>query len=194
VRIGHEETHRLLHKAKDPNRPAPTVTFDDRYQLRVGGQRLQLAYHGPNHSPDNIFIYAPDQQTLMVVDVLFPGWAPFKNLAVSQDIPGWIAAHDVAMRYPWTTLVGGHSAGWAPAPTARCSSSTWPTSTPPRGPRSPASTPRRSSRSTGRPATPGHLQDLPRRGRPPDRRPDHHQVHRPPGRRRRLHHRQRLRE
>jgi len=108
VRIGHQETRRLLRGAKDPNRPAPTVTFDDHYQLRVGGQRLELAYHGPNHSPDNIFVYAPDQQTLMVVDVLFPGWAPFKNLAVSQSIPGWIAAHDIAMRYPWTTLVGGH--------------------------------------------------------------------------------------
>ena len=108
VRVGHAETRRLLRGAKDPNRPAPTVTFDDHYQLRVGGQRLQLAYHGPNHSPDNIFVYAPDQQTLMVVDVLFPGWAPFKNLAVSQNIPGWVAAHDIAMRYPWTTLVGGH--------------------------------------------------------------------------------------
>ena len=108
VRIGHAETRRLLRRAKDPNRPAPTVTFDDRYELRVGGQRLQLAYHGPNHSQDNIFIYAPDQQTLMVVDVLYPGWVPFKNLGVSQDVPGWIAAHDIAMRYPWTTLVGGH--------------------------------------------------------------------------------------
>jgi len=108
VRIGHEENRRLLRRAKDPNRPAPTVTFGDRYQLRVGGQRLELAYHGPNHSPDNIFVYAPAQQTLMVVDVLYPGWVPFKNLAVSQDVPGWIAAHGIAMRYPWTTLVGGH--------------------------------------------------------------------------------------
>ncbi|GGP14627.1 hypothetical protein LDL08_35650 [Nonomuraea glycinis] len=44
----------------------------------------------------------------MVVDVLYPGWVPFKNLAVSQDIPGWLRAHDTAMRYPWRTLVGGH--------------------------------------------------------------------------------------
>jgi glyoxylase-like metal-dependent hydrolase (beta-lactamase superfamily II) len=108
VRIGHRENSRLLRRANDPNRPAPTVTFDDEYHLHVGGQRLLLSYHGPNHSPDNIFIYAPDHQTLMVVDVIFPGWAPFKNLAVSEDIPGWIAAHDIAMRYPWTTLVGGH--------------------------------------------------------------------------------------
>jgi glyoxylase-like metal-dependent hydrolase (beta-lactamase superfamily II) len=108
VRIGHSECRRLLLRAADPNRPAPTVTFDDHYVLETGGERLLLDYHGPNHTPDNIFIYAPDHQTLMIVDVIFPGWVPFKNLAVSQDIPSWIRAQDIAMGYPWQTLVGGH--------------------------------------------------------------------------------------
>jgi hypothetical protein len=44
----------------------------------------------------------------MLVDVVFPGWVPFKNLAVSADIRGWVAAHQQAMDYPWTTFVGGH--------------------------------------------------------------------------------------
>jgi glyoxylase-like metal-dependent hydrolase (beta-lactamase superfamily II) len=92
----------------DPNRPPPEVTFEDRYTLTVGGQTLELAFHGPNHTPDNIFIWAPGQQTLMLVDVIFPRWAPFKNVAVSQDIPGWIQAQDIAMSYPWHTLVAGH--------------------------------------------------------------------------------------
>ena len=108
VRIGHSETRRLLLRDNDPNRPAPAITFDHRYTLKVGGERLELAYHGPNHSPDNIYIYAPEHNTLMLVDVIFPGWVPFKNLAVSQDIPGWLQAQEIAMRYPWSTLVGGH--------------------------------------------------------------------------------------
>ena len=108
VRIGHRECRTLLLRDDDPNRPAPTVTFDDRYTLTVGGQRLDLAYHGPSHTPDTIFIWAPEQQTLMLVDVFFPGWVPWKQLAVSQDIPDWIAAQDVAMSYPWQTLVAGH--------------------------------------------------------------------------------------
>ncbi len=108
VRIGHRECRRLLLRANDPNRPPPDVTFDDHYILNLGGERLHLAYHGPNHTPDNIFIHAPEHQTLMVVDVIFPGWVPFKNLAVSQDIPDWIRAQDVAMGYPWQTLVAGH--------------------------------------------------------------------------------------
>jgi glyoxylase-like metal-dependent hydrolase (beta-lactamase superfamily II) len=107
-RIAHAQTRRLLCADADPNRPAPTIIFTDHYDLRVGGEHLRLEYHGPNHSPDNIFIYAPDHATLMVVDVIYPGWVPFKNLAVSQDIPGWTQAHAIAMSYPWTTLVGGH--------------------------------------------------------------------------------------
>ncbi|MEU1513345.1 MBL fold metallo-hydrolase [Streptomyces sp. NPDC005811] len=107
-RIAHVETERFLRRDKDPTRPLPHITFKDRYTLRVGGETLELAHHGPNHSPDNIFVYVPRQRTLMVVDVIYPGWVPFKNLAVSQDIPAWVEAHQVAMRYPWQTLVGGH--------------------------------------------------------------------------------------
>ncbi|MEE4542614.1 MBL fold metallo-hydrolase [Streptomyces sp. V4-01] len=107
-RISHVATARLLARAADRNRPLPTVTFQDTYRLEVGGETLQLAYHGPNHSPDNIFVYAPEHATLMLVDVLYPGWVPFKNLAVSQDIPDWIKAQSIAMDYPWTTFVGGH--------------------------------------------------------------------------------------
>ena len=108
VRVGHVETRRLLREAGDPNRPPPTLTFKDRRVLEFGHDRLELAFHGPNHSPDNIFVYAPRHRTLMVVDVIFPGWVPFGNLAVSQDIPGWMRAHDIALDYDWTTLVGGH--------------------------------------------------------------------------------------
>ena len=34
----------------DPSRPVPEVTFTDTYTLQVGGERVELAWHGPNHS------------------------------------------------------------------------------------------------------------------------------------------------
>lgn len=108
VRIGHSETRQLLKHTPDPNRPLPQITYDDHYVLEVGGERLELRYHGPNHSPDNTFILAPAYETLMVVDVLYPGWTPFLNLSVAQDIPAWYKAHDQVMKYPWKTFVGGH--------------------------------------------------------------------------------------
>src|SRR4029077_20597995 len=68
VRIGHEETRRLLLRDNDPARPAPTDTFADRRTLLIGGERIGLAWHGSNHTPDNSFVHFPDHDALMLVD------------------------------------------------------------------------------------------------------------------------------
>ena len=86
----------------------PTVTFDDSYTLTLGDQTLQLDYHGSNHEPGNIFIYAPKQKVLMVVDIVFPGWVPFVDLALAEDVPGFVAAHDQILEYDFDTFIGGH--------------------------------------------------------------------------------------
>ncbi len=44
----------------------------------------------------------------MLVDVIFPGWVPFSNLALSANVPGFIKAHEQALTYDFDTLVGGH--------------------------------------------------------------------------------------
>ena len=106
--IAHEETFSQLEKRADPNRPLPTVTFADQYTLEVGNQTLELAYHGPIHEPGNIFIYAPQQKVLMVIDVIFPGWTPFKDLAMAEDVPYFLEAHDKILEYDFETFIGGH--------------------------------------------------------------------------------------
>ena len=108
VRVGHEETRRLLLRGNDPARPAPEVTFADRYTLEVGGERVELAWHGPNHSPDNIFIHFPDHDALMMIDVVNAGWVPIYNLNLSEDVPGYIQAPATALSYPWTHFICGH--------------------------------------------------------------------------------------
>ena len=108
VRIGHEETRRLLRRDGDPARPAPEVTFRENYTLKVGGERVELVFHGPNHSPDNIFIHFPDHDALMLVDIVNSGWVPIFNLNLSEDVPGYLDAPDVALGYPWQHYIGGH--------------------------------------------------------------------------------------
>jgi glyoxylase-like metal-dependent hydrolase (beta-lactamase superfamily II) len=108
--IAHEETLRLLKRAADPNRPLPTITFGDRYTLQVGNQVLELSYHGNAHEPGNIFIHAPAQRVLMVVDVIFPGWMPWRRFALAQDLPGYFAQVEEIRKMDWDTLVGGHVA------------------------------------------------------------------------------------
>ncbi len=108
VRIGHEETRRLLLRDNSPARPAPEVTFGDRYTLEVGGERVELAWHGPNHSPDNIYIHFPGHDTLMFIDVVNAGWVPIYNTNLSEDVPGYMAAPAIALSYPWTHFISGH--------------------------------------------------------------------------------------
>jgi glyoxylase-like metal-dependent hydrolase (beta-lactamase superfamily II) len=108
VRIGHAETRRLLLGYDDPDRPAPEVTFDDRHTLQVGGERVELAWRGTNHAADNIYIHLPDHDTLMLVDVVLPGWVPIYNVNVATDIPGFIDAPGIALSYPWRHYIGGH--------------------------------------------------------------------------------------
>ncbi|MHB8693482.1 MAG: MBL fold metallo-hydrolase [Solirubrobacteraceae bacterium] len=108
TRIGHEETRKLLLRDDDPARPAPEESFQDRRALEIGGERIELAWHGSNHSPDNIFIHLPDHDTLMLVDVVNPGWAPVCLSNLIEDVPGYIDAPATALTYPWKHFIGGH--------------------------------------------------------------------------------------
>jgi glyoxylase-like metal-dependent hydrolase (beta-lactamase superfamily II) len=109
VRIGHEETRRLLLRDNDPTRPPPEETFSDKRALDIGGERIELAWHGSNHSPDNIFIHLPDHDTLMLIDVVNVGWAPFAVANLTEDVPGYIEAPAIALNnYKWKHFIGGH--------------------------------------------------------------------------------------
>ena len=92
----------------DPNRPQATQVFDDTLTIDGGDHSLQLDYKGPNHAEGNIFIYTPQQRVLMLVDVIFPGWVPFSNLALSANVPGFVDAQEQTLEYPFEHIVGGH--------------------------------------------------------------------------------------
>ena len=110
VIVAQRETKRLLLRDADPARPIPTVVFSDNYTLKLGSQRLELSYHGDGHEPGNIFIYAPEQKTLMAVDLVFPGWMPYRRFAVAHDLPGWMAQVEMLAKLPFDKLVTGHVA------------------------------------------------------------------------------------
>jgi len=106
--IAQRECAEYVQSAEDPQRPPPTLTFEDSYTLDVGGQSLRLDYHGDIHCPGNIFIYAPAQRVLMNVDVIFPGWVPFSSLAMASQLRGFLRGHEVVLGYDFDTFVPGH--------------------------------------------------------------------------------------
>ena len=91
--------------ALSPPRRSTTGT-----DCRLVRQVLELSYHGNAHLPGNIFVYAPRQRTLMVVDVIFPGWMPWRRFAVAQDVPGYFEQVKTINGWDFDTFVGGHVA------------------------------------------------------------------------------------
>jgi glyoxylase-like metal-dependent hydrolase (beta-lactamase superfamily II) len=108
TRIGHEETRQLLLRDDDPTRPPNEETFGDHCTLQIGGERIDLSWHGANHSPDNIIIHLPDHDALMMVDIVNSGWVPVYVSNLTQDIPGYIEAPANALAFPWKHFIGGH--------------------------------------------------------------------------------------
>ncbi|MAF13778.1 MAG: MBL fold metallo-hydrolase [Parcubacteria group bacterium] len=121
VYLAHNDTATMINRSQNDGRefpfgtfvgggdvPKPNVTFNTNYVLISGGQRVNLTYLGTNHSPGNILIYAPQQKVAMIVDVIFPGWVPFMDLAVSDDVNGYLAAHDQILAFDFDTLIAGH--------------------------------------------------------------------------------------
>jgi len=122
--IAHEATaaQLALVNANDPDRkpipwgtfvgggpiPLPTQTFSDEMTLTVGSQTLELSYKGPAHEPGNIYIYAPQQKVLMFIDVIFPGWSPFLDLAIAEDATAFLRAHDQILEFDFEVLISGH--------------------------------------------------------------------------------------
>ena len=107
--IAHQDTTDILVSENDPNRPIPTITFDDTYTLSVGDQVLELYYIGPFHSEGDMIILAPKQKVVMAVDLFHPGAAPYRAFGVTVDLDTHIQAHDTLVNdFDFDVLISGH--------------------------------------------------------------------------------------
>lgn len=110
--VAHIEVAESLARYADTNRPLPTLTFEgtmEPYELLTGGETLILNYPGPNHQDGNIEIWHEASNTLMLIDVVFPGWMMWRNLALAEDIPGLFdVITSINGRYEFETLIAGH--------------------------------------------------------------------------------------
>jgi glyoxylase-like metal-dependent hydrolase (beta-lactamase superfamily II) len=109
VRIASRETAARLARAGDPNRPrASRVLSRASNRLVIDGVEFRLDNRGTHHEPGNLYIQLPQQRVLMVVDIIYPGWVPFTNLGMAEDVQGFIDAHETILGYDFDVLVGGH--------------------------------------------------------------------------------------
>jgi glyoxylase-like metal-dependent hydrolase (beta-lactamase superfamily II) len=109
VRIASRETAGRLARARDPNRPQATrIVTRASNRVMIDGVEFRLDNRGAHHEPGNLYIHLPQSRVLMVVDIIYPGWVPFTNLGMAEDVQGFIDAHDAVLSYDFDVLVGGH--------------------------------------------------------------------------------------
>ncbi|MCJ8306052.1 MAG: MBL fold metallo-hydrolase [Nitrosopumilus sp.] len=107
--IAHQDTADILVSENDPNRPIPTITFDDTYTLSVGNQVLELSYIGAFHSEGDMIILAPKQKVVMAVDLFHPDAAPYRAFGVTVNLDTHIEAHDTLVNdFDFDVLISGH--------------------------------------------------------------------------------------
>jgi len=95
-----------LRKKKDSRRPVPTNCYAHNFTLPNFG----IVVHdiGDGHSVGNRAIYHAKSKTLMYIDIVFPGWSMFKELAQAEYVPDFYEAHNKILQYDFNVYVGGH--------------------------------------------------------------------------------------
>ena len=108
----HEKVAELLGTINDQRRPIPDrplrIRTGGHHELHIDGRRIEIHYFGNTHQAGNVYVWLPDEKIMMVVDVIYPGWVPFRRLALSEDIRGWLKGHDALDRFDFDVLVPGH--------------------------------------------------------------------------------------
>lgn len=108
-RVASAETAAKLRRLADPDRPVPTrIVRDDEGSIDLAGAAFAMQVRGNHHEPGNLYIHLPEQRVLMVVDIVYPGWVPFTNLGMAEDVQGFIDAHEAILAYDFEVFVGGH--------------------------------------------------------------------------------------
>ena len=75
--VGHRNS--VAHFEQGGYAPVPTVTFEDRKEVTLGGKTVDLIYPGPSHSDSLIVMHFPAERALFVVDVASVERLPYRN-------------------------------------------------------------------------------------------------------------------
>lgn len=83
----------------------PALTFNDRMNLDMGDQKVELIYTGNAHTNGSIIVYLADKKILFAGDILFTGYHPF---LAEGDIKSWGKVLDYIGKMDAVTIIPGH--------------------------------------------------------------------------------------
>ncbi len=104
--VAHDNARRTIIGAKRPT-ALPALTFSDTLTLHLGGQTVELAYVGRNHSDNMIVAHFPAQRALFAVDFIPVRSVAFKTLPDAW-LPDWIGSLKRVEAMDFDILLPGH--------------------------------------------------------------------------------------
>ena len=106
--IASEQARRYM--ASDDLPGPPTVTYDGRAYLHLGGKTVELYHFGRAHTSGDTFVYFPGHRALATGDAFTEG-LPTPQLVDYQgggSAVEWPATLDAALRLDFDTVIPGH--------------------------------------------------------------------------------------
>ena len=108
--IADVQAYEYLKEIKDPTRLLPTDIVNNGEQtINSGNLNIHLNSKHNYHSSDgDLFVYIPERKFLMVIDVLAPGYVPFRGLDLTTNVHGYRKIFDTILSYDFDIFVSGH--------------------------------------------------------------------------------------
>jgi len=106
--VAHEKVAESLAKSARPGLPRPTRTYDERYDVSLGGQTVEFTPASFHAEDADTIIYLPRQKFVIAVDTITPGEVPFMNFGATSDVGAYMTFFDTVLDYDFDHILSGH--------------------------------------------------------------------------------------
>ena len=105
--VSHAAARAYIADAGDALTPVPTITFDHRMSIHLGGTHVELIHTGRNHSDNSLVVLLPKEKILFAVDFIPVETVAYRTMR--SDYPDdWIESLKRVEELEFDTLVPGH--------------------------------------------------------------------------------------
>jgi glyoxylase-like metal-dependent hydrolase (beta-lactamase superfamily II) len=106
--VAHRRAKERLEQLKDPHTVLPDeVVPDSGRVITLGGTRLELTYHGLNHSDSTLVMRLPKERIVFIVDTIPVGGIPGRGMIDSYPLETEAFMKQV-LAMDWDRLIPGH--------------------------------------------------------------------------------------
>jgi glyoxylase-like metal-dependent hydrolase (beta-lactamase superfamily II) len=91
-----------------PDTPIPDISFEDRHELKLGGETVRLYYFGPSHSDCLSFMLLPRQKLLFVVDIGGAKRLPYRDFPSTDPMKAIFVLKQLEALQGYDRVIPGH--------------------------------------------------------------------------------------